>query len=143
MRKHLLAIDDSKPIRFLLHTVFKKDYQVTTVPDGYSALYFLQNQSNHPDLIIVDAELPDMQQWEFLEHLTSSSLYNHIPFIVLSNLDEENTKMNCIRLGALDYFKKPFNPVEMIDVVNKALKVKVLPMKSAFKSFILPKAISL
>lgn len=143
MRKHILAIDDSKAIRFLLHTIFKKDYQVTTVPDGYSALYFLQQQSSLPDLIIVDAELPDMQQWEFIEHLTSSTLYNNIPFIVLSNLEEEETKVHSTRLGALQYFKKPFNPVDMIETVNQALKVKVLPMKSAFARFTLPKAISL
>lgn len=120
MKKKILAIDDSKPIRFLLQTIFKRDYQVVTVPDGYSALYFLQ--SDQPDLIIVDAELPDMDNWEFIEHLKSSCLYNTIPVIVFSNIDEEDTNLNCIRLGIVDRFNKPFNPVQMIQSVNSILQ---------------------
>lgn len=120
MKKKILAIDDSKPIRYLLQTIFKRDYQVVTVPDGYSALYFLQ--SNQPDLIIVDAELPDMDNWEFIEHLKSSCLYNTIPVIVFSNINEEETNLNCIRLGIVDRFNKPFNPVQMIQSVNSILQ---------------------
>ncbi len=120
MKKKILAIDDSKPIRFLLQTIFKKDYQVITVPDGYSALYYLQ--SNQPDLIIVNAELPDMDNWEFIEHLKSSCLYNNIPVIVFSNINKEETNLNCIRLGIVDRFNKPFNPVQMIQSVNSILQ---------------------
>ncbi|PWT97802.1 MAG: hypothetical protein C5B52_13230 [Bacteroidetes bacterium] len=128
MRKHILAIDDSKPIRFLLQTIFRKNYKVTAVPDGYSAMYFLQH-SNIPDLIVVDAELPDMKKWEFIEHLNSSSLYGNIPIIVLSTLGDEETKLNCMRLGVMAHFQKPFNPVQLIETADKVLQTRIFSLK--------------
>ncbi|MBX3241130.1 MAG: response regulator [Chitinophagaceae bacterium] len=122
MRKQILVIDDSRPIRFLLKTILKKDYQIAAVPDGYSAMYYLQQELNQPDLIIVDAELPDMDNWEFIEHLKSSCLYRNIPVIVFSNLDDEEAQMNCIQLGIIEKFTKPFNPVQMIQSVNNILQ---------------------
>ena len=59
MKKHILVIDDSKAIRFLLQTVLGKDYRVITVPELYSAIYYLSHREN-PDLIIADPQLPDM-----------------------------------------------------------------------------------
>ncbi len=128
MRKHILAIDDSKPIRFLLQTIFRKNYKVTTVPDGYSAMYFLQH-SDIPDLIIADAELPDMKKWEFIEHLNTSSLYGNIPVMVFSTLGEEETKINCMRLGVMAYFMKPFNPVHLMETADKVLQTRILTLK--------------
>jgi len=55
MKKQILAIDDSKAIRFLLQTVLGKEYHVVTVPDGYSAMYYLAHR-NRPDLIIADPQ---------------------------------------------------------------------------------------
>ena len=58
MKKQVLAIDDSKAIRFLLQTVLGKDYQVITAPDGSYSMYLL-SMKNLPDLIITDRKLPD------------------------------------------------------------------------------------
>ena len=60
MKKQILAVDDSKAIRFLLQTVLGRDYHVITVPDGYSAMYYLSHRAQ-PDLIIADPQLPDME----------------------------------------------------------------------------------
>ncbi len=62
MKKMILAIDDSKAIRFLLQTVLEMDYQVVTLPDGYSAMYYLTHRKA-PDLIIAAPQLPDMDNW--------------------------------------------------------------------------------
>lgn len=117
MKRKILAIDDSKAIRFLLQTVLSKEYQVVTAPDGCSAMYWL-TQNNLPDLIIADAQLPDMNNWELIEQLTSSGLYNSIPFIVLSSLDKIETQAKCLEYGIQFYFNKPFNPIELMEAVN-------------------------
>ncbi len=64
-------------IRFLLQTVLGKEYQVVTVPDGYSAMYYLSHRTL-PDLIIADPQLPDMENWELIEQLSSSGMYGDI-----------------------------------------------------------------
>lgn len=124
MKKKILAIDDSKAIRFLLQTVLGKDNQVVTAPDGCTAMYWL-SQRNRPDLIIVDAQLPDMENWEFIEQLRSSMLYRDIPIFVLSSLGFAETMQKCTDLQVAQFFMKPFNPVLLVESV-KQLGTKVI-----------------
>jgi len=121
MKKQILAIDDSKAIRFLLQTVLGKDYQVITAPDGCSAMYWL-SKKNLPDLIIADAQLPDMENWELIEQLSISGLYRDIPMIVLSSLNKNETKAKCMQYGVAEHFTKPFNPIDLQEAVNKISK---------------------
>ena len=121
MKKQILAIDDSKAIRFLLQTVLGREYQVVTVPDGYSAMYYLSHRSQ-PDLIIADPQLPDMEHWELIQQLSSSGLYGDIPLIVLSGLDHKETELKCMEYGAVKYFMKPFNPVDLMTAINELVQ---------------------
>jgi two-component system, chemotaxis family, chemotaxis protein CheY len=118
MKKKILAIDDSKAIRFLLQTVLSNEYEVITAPDGCSAMYWL-SKKNIPDLIILDAQLPDMQDWELVEQLSSSGLYSEIPLVVLSSLDKIETEMKSKEYGVLKTFNKPFNPVLLLDSLRQ------------------------
>ena len=121
MKKKILAIDESKAIRFLLQTVLGQKHQVITASDGCSALYWLSKR-NLPDVIIADPQLPDMQNWELMEHLKSSGLYGHIPIVVLSSLDRKETQQKCKELGIDYYFQQPFNPMELEKAINGLLK---------------------
>ena len=118
MKKKILAIDDSKAIRFLLQTVMGKDYQVVTAPDGCTAMYWLSKR-NIPDLIIADPQLTDMKDWELIDELSSSVLYKNIPIMVISSLDKNITKIKCEEYGIAEYFLKPFNPVHLLESVSK------------------------
>lgn len=117
MKKTILAIDDSKAIRFLLQTVLGKEYQVVAVPDGYSAMYYLSHRQM-PDLIIADPQLPDMENWELIEQLSSSGMYGDIPVVVLSGLEKEETENKCMEYGVVEFFLKPFNPVDMMSAID-------------------------
>ncbi len=130
MKKKILAIDDSKAIRFLLQTVLGKDYQVITAPDGCSAMYWL-SKKNLPDLIIADAQLPDMENWELIEQLSMSGLYRDIPMIVLSSLSKNETKAKCLQYGVAEHFTKPFNPIELLEAVNKVAKFQEVSVQAS------------
>ncbi|MBO9198967.1 MULTISPECIES: response regulator [Niastella] len=120
MRRCILAIDDSKAIRFLLHTVLGKEYQVVTAPDACSAMYWLANR-NLPDLIIADPQLPDVQDWELIAEFSSSAIYRDIPLIVLSSLDKNVTAAQCLKFGIAHHYTKPFNPLELHEMVQKLM----------------------
>jgi CheY-like chemotaxis protein len=120
MRSVILAIDDSKAIRFLLHTVLGKNYQVVTAPDACSAMFWLAKK-NLPDLIIVDPQLSDVQDWELIAEFTSSAIYRDIPLIVLSSLAKDATAAKCLEYGIAHYFAKPFNPFEVSETVHKIM----------------------
>jgi CheY-like chemotaxis protein len=123
MKKQILAVDDSKAIRFLLQTVLGKSYQVITVPDGCSAMYWLSKR-NFPHLIIADPQLPDLENWELIQQLATSGIYKHIPVIVLSGLDREETEANCDAYNVHRYFIKPFNPVDLVNAVEQVIESK-------------------
>jgi CheY-like chemotaxis protein len=123
MKKQILAIDDSKAIRFLLQTVLGKEYQMITMPDGCSAMYWL-SKKKLPDLIIVDPQLPDMENWELIQQLSSSGIYGAIPVIVLSGLEKEETELKCMEYGVVKYFLKPFNPVDLLGEIDTLINAK-------------------
>jgi CheY-like chemotaxis protein len=133
MKKQILVIDDSKAIRFLLQTVLGKDHQVITVPDGYSAMYYLTHRS-HPDLIIADPQLPDMENWELVEQLSSSGMYGDIPVLVLSGLESKETELKCLEYGVAKYFLKPFNPVDLLECLDDLMKNGVMGRGLSFLS---------
>ena len=123
MKKKILAIDDSKAMRFLLQTVLSNDFEVITAPDGCSAMYWLSKR-NMPDMIILDAQLPDMQNWELVEQLSSSGLYSEIPFVVLSSLDKIETEAKSKEYSVVKTFHKPFNPVLLLDSIRQFFSTK-------------------
>ncbi|HUP10681.1 MAG TPA: response regulator [Niastella sp.] len=126
MKRCILAIDDSKAIRFLLHTVLGKDYRVVTAPDACSAMFWLAKK-NLPDIIIVDPQLPDVQDWELIAEFSSSAIYRDIPMVVLSSLDKDVTEAKCLKYGISDFYTKPFNPLELNETVQKIMS-RVVPV---------------
>ncbi|RYE27931.1 MAG: response regulator [Sphingobacteriales bacterium] len=120
MKPIILAVDDSKAIRFLLQSIFGKKYQVVTAADASSAMYWL-SRKNMPQLIITASELPDVEDWEFIANLKNSFLYQPIPTVVLSSKVAKETESKCKSYGIDYYFQKPFNPVELIELVDELL----------------------
>lgn len=133
MKKQILAVDDSKAIRFLLQTVLGKTYQVITVPDGCSAMHWLSRR-NFPNLIIADPQLPDLENWELIQQLKTSGIYKNIPVMVLSGLGVTETEEKCKSFQVQNYFMKPFNPVDLVNAVQQLIDNKSFdtyyPMKA-------------
>jgi len=133
MKKQILAVDDSKAIRFLLQTVLGKSYQVITVPDGCSAMHWLSKR-NFPHLIIADPQLPDLENWELIQQLATSGIYKHVPVMVLSGLSVKDTEEKCGKFQVQNYFMKPFNPVDLVNAVQHLIETKsydaYFPMKA-------------
>jgi DNA-binding response OmpR family regulator len=112
MKKTLLAIDDEKTILKLLQHFFKDKYEVIIMANGQEALIHLQN-GHIPDAIIADVNMPELNGYEFIEHIRNSAYFRHIPLVMLSGNDSTQDKIKSLRLGADDYLVKPFNPEEL------------------------------
>ena len=70
-------------------------------------------QDNIPDIIVSDIDMPEMDGFTLLKNLKSSSIFEDIPFIILSSIDNSAEKIRCLKMGADDYVVKPFNPEEL------------------------------
>ena len=81
---------------------------VTTAVDGRQALELLNSKPF--DLVLLDIMMPNVNGYEVLAQMKASSSLRHIPVIMISAVDEIESVIRCIELGAEDYLPKPFNP---------------------------------
>ncbi|PSL43743.1 two-component system chemotaxis response regulator CheY [Chitinophaga niastensis] len=118
MKKNVLVIDDSLPIRYLLEAVLSRKHKVTSAGDGLSAMAWL-TKGNVPDLIITDLQMPNIDGWELIDYLSTSNLYQQIPVIVLSGIiNSKETFQNKHYDNVRGILTKPFDPVMLLDKVD-------------------------
>ena len=112
MNKRLLAVDDERSILMILNFVFSKKYEVIQKTNGKEALLWMQD-GHIPDVIVADLNMPEINGFEFIQHIRSSGIFREIPLIMLSGNENTADKIRCLRAGADDYLVKPFNPEEL------------------------------
>ena len=106
----LLIVDDNSMNRIMLSRYTTRlGYQSTLVENGRQALEKLQNESF--DLVLLDVQMPEMDGYQVLEQMKVHPYLREIPVIMISAVDELESTVRCIELGAQDYLPKPFNPV--------------------------------
>lgn len=121
MKKKVVVIDDDYPIRLLIQKVLEKDYQVNAFNNVAKAMEHI-NTSGYPDVIISDIKLPVIDGKDFLRNLKTSTIYKHIPVIIISSWTDDNTKLECEQAGADAYINKPFNPEKLVNILNQVVK---------------------
>ena len=122
----LLVVDDIDDNRFALsRRLARQGYlNVTTAVDGRQALELLNSKSF--DLVLLDIMMPTVNGYEVLAQMKASSSLRHIPVIMISAVDEIESVIRCIELGAEDYLPKPFNPTLLRARVGACLERKRL-----------------
>ncbi|MEQ1644032.1 MAG: response regulator transcription factor [Pyrinomonadaceae bacterium] len=116
--KKVLVVDDEPQItRVLRHSLSAHRYDVRTAADGLSGLDTFRDW--HPDLIITDLQMPEMDGIEFCREVRKVST---LPIIILSVKGEEKTKVQALDAGADDYVMKPFGIDELLARVRAALR---------------------
>ncbi len=121
----ILVVDDVETNRDLLGRCLARDgYAVTLAEDGFQALEKVAAQSF--DAVLLDIMMPGMNGYQVLQHLKGDERLCHLPVIMISALDEIDTVVRCIEIGAEDYLPKPFNPVLLKARVGACLEKKRL-----------------
>ena len=123
MGKNILVVDDTVIMRNLIKKFLGQVYTVKLAENGLEA--FLSMQEGYiPDLIISDIQMPKLDGFEFLEQIKSTGFLKDIPVIMLSSVDDSNTKVKFLKLGVSDYLTKPFNPEELVIKVDNIFQQK-------------------
>ena len=122
----LLVVDDNEDNRYTLtRRLNREGYKnLTTATNGREALERLTAQPF--DLVLLDVMMPDMNGYEVLEHVKANASLRDVPIIMISALDEIESVIRCIELGAEDYLNKPFNPTLLRARVGALLEKKRL-----------------
>ena len=126
----ILIVDDEKTIRrFLKATLISQGYNVYEAVNAKEALEY--SVSSHPDAIILDLGLPDMDGTEVTRQIRKRA---KTPIIILSVRESEADKIAALDAGADDYLTKPFNAGEMLARLRAVMR-RLLPQneRSVFK----------
>ncbi|MCS7261138.1 MAG: SpoIIE family protein phosphatase [Anaerolineae bacterium] len=122
---HILVVDDSAQERAMLTRLLERmGHTVMSTSNGEEALECLAN--NEFDLVLLDLVMPDINGVQVLEHIRSDPSREHIPVLVISALDDMESVVRCVELGAEDYLPKPVNETLLRAHVSAALEKKWL-----------------
>jgi two-component system KDP operon response regulator KdpE len=119
----ILLADDERPIRRMLSLALGVQYSILEATTGQEALALAV--SAHPDAVILDLGLPDMDGLEVINRLRE---WNKIPILVISVRDRENDKIAALDAGADDYLTKPFNVEELMARLRVAIRRSIQPV---------------
>jgi class 3 adenylate cyclase len=128
LRGVILVVDDDQGNRDLLaRRLIREGFLVQTVADGQAALEILGRDSSPPiDLVLLDVMMPGIDGYEVLRRLKGDAMLRELPVLMISALDEVNSVVRCIELGAEDYLPKPFDPVLLRARIGACLEKKRL-----------------
>lgn len=122
---HLLVVDDLEANRDLLaRRVQRMGHVADLAENGKAAVDMLGHGSW--DLVLLDITMPEMDGYETLRRIKDDPALEHIPVIMVSAIDETDSVVRCIELGAEDYLTKPFNPVILRARIESSLNKKRL-----------------
>jgi diguanylate cyclase (GGDEF)-like protein len=124
-RSSILIVDDVPANIHLLAEALRADHYIRVATNGPDAIQ-VSRQSPQPDLILLDAMMPDMDGFEVCRRLKESPETQNIPIVFVTAKDDAISEERGLGLGALDYITKPFNlPIVRARVRNYlALKHK-------------------
>jgi len=121
----VLVVDDDPVTRLMLTGSLERNgHQVTTAEDGPQALDLVRSKGF--DVILLDVLMPQMDGYGVLEQLKEDSNLRHIPVVMVTALDDIDSAVRCIELGADDYLSKPIDPVLLTARINAGLTKKRL-----------------
>jgi serine phosphatase RsbU (regulator of sigma subunit) len=121
----ILVVDDLEANRDLLARRVQRFGHLTGFADnGRVALE--QLRASAWDLVLLDITMPVMDGYETLREIKADPLLAHIPVVMVSAIDEIDSVVRCIELGADDYLAKPFNPVILRARIESSLAKKHL-----------------
>ena len=120
--KHtVLIVEDDLDVADMLNAYFRvQGYEVLTVNWGEDGIRACQ--TSHPDLIILDIRLPDIDGYEVARQLRSNRRTENIPIIFLTEKRARDDRLKGLELGADDYITKPFDIQELRLRVRNSLK---------------------
>lgn len=121
-QKQLLIIEDDEEIRGFLYDYFEKDYRIWEAANGKEGLDLAM--SHHPDLIISDIMMPEMDGIEFCKLIKTNIRSSHIPVILLTAKSGHAHHKDGIIAGADAYITKPFSPELLRLTVTNLLQAR-------------------
>ena len=117
----ILVVDDSTTNVVLLEAILdEKGYTIETALNAKEAYSIIEKET--PDLILLDLLMPKISGFEFLEEIRKNQKTRNTPVIVVSALTDEDNIEKILKMGAIDFVKKPIDLQYLVERVESVLQ---------------------
>lgn len=122
VRAKILVVDDTKTNIEVLEGILSAEYDVIVAMNGKKAVSLAQKV--HPDLILLDVMMPEMDGYETLKQIRLNEESKNIPVFFLTAKSDSQSEQTGLDLGAVDYIAKPFTPQLVLLRIKNQLEYK-------------------
>ncbi|WP_297421543.1 HD domain-containing phosphohydrolase [Clostridium sp.] len=119
--EHILIVDDNVTNLKFAEQSLKPHYKVTLLTSAVQTMKFLLKIT--PDLILLDIKMPGINGYEILNTIKSIDRLSKIPVIFLTAVNDTESELKCLKLGAVDFIGKPFVPELMLSRIKIHLEL--------------------
>lgn len=127
----VLLVEDNKSLCNLLKMQLEDKYQVQIAYDGQQGIKKVYRY--HPDIVISDQMMPNMNGFELLQAIRGDFQISHIPFIMLTAKTDDDSRIESLNLGANAYITKPFNKKHLIARIDQLLNERKIFREKLWK----------
>jgi DNA-binding response OmpR family regulator len=122
--KHIVCIEDEPEMIDLIQLILnRRGFEVVGAPGGKEGLQMVRD--THPDLVLLDLMMPDMDGWEVYQQMKADESTRSIPVIIVTAKAQNIDKVLGLHIAKVDdYIAKPFGPQELVDSVERILNPK-------------------
>lgn len=108
----ILVIDDEKIVRETLEALLSEDYQLHFAENGMEGLALAMQTK--PDVILLDVMMPKLDGYAVCRQIRATDLLVEIPIIMITALDDRDSRLQGLRAGVDDFLSKPFDSMELL-----------------------------
>lgn len=111
--KHIMLVEDNPMDVQLLREALSPDCRITLAKSGEEANALLDQGKDIPDVVLLDINLGDCSGYDLLRKIKSDQRFRHVPIAFTSAVTRQSKVIDGLRMGACDYFTKPYSSVLM------------------------------
>ena len=115
----ILVVEDQDSIRRMIEALVQaRGYQVTAVSSGAKAIDVAM--TDPPDIVLLDLNLPGQYDgFDVCQRLRSDPPTRHVPVVIISAMDDDESRTRATAAGATAYYTKPFSPIALLKEIDR------------------------
>lgn len=115
----ILVVEDQDSIRRMIEALVQaRGYQVTAVSSGAKAIDVAMTDA--PDIVLLDLNLPGQYDgFDVCQRLRSDPTTRTVPVVIISAMDDDESRTRATAAGATAYYTKPFSPIALLKEIDR------------------------
>lgn len=115
----ILVVEDQDSIRRMIEALVQaRGYQVTAVSTGAKAIDVAMTDT--PDIVLLDLNLPGQYDgFDVCQRLRSDPATRTVPVVIISAMDDDESRARATEAGATAYYTKPFSPIALLKEIDR------------------------